>query len=92
MIKKLNRKLIKSFEKPNLEIKKCMQAEEIIIVHSNNDPFTDKQEEDKFIRIAKYLKEKISSKIKLYIIPHGETLSSYKLNCENRFTCILFIP
>jgi len=64
------------------------KAEEIIIVHSNNDPFTDKQEEDKFIRIAKHLKEKISSKIKLYIIPHGETLSSYKLNCENRFTCI----
>ncbi len=64
------------------------KTEEIIIVHSNNYPFTDKQEEDKFIRLAKHLKDKVSSKVKVYILPHGETLSSYKLNCENRFTCV----
>jgi thiamine biosynthesis protein ThiI len=64
------------------------KAEEIILVHSDNVPFTDKKEEDKFIKLSQHLKNKISSKIKLFIIPHGKTLSDYKVNCENRYTCV----
>jgi len=64
------------------------KAEEIILVHSNNIPFFDKREEDKFIKIAKHLKDKINNKVRLYIIPHGDTLASYKINCENRFICV----
>lgn len=64
------------------------KIEEIILVHGDNIPFTEKAENDKFIKIANHLKDRITSKIKIYIIPHGSTISSYKLDCENRFTCI----
>jgi thiamine biosynthesis protein ThiI len=64
------------------------KAKELIFVHSDNRPFTDEREINNFITIAKYLKRKISSKIKVYIVPHGLTLSSYKYSCEIRFTCV----
>jgi thiamine biosynthesis protein ThiI len=63
-------------------------AKEIIVLHSNNMPFTDDIEDKKFIKIVKYLKANIPCKIKLYIIPNGNSLSSFKKNCENRFTCV----
>jgi len=64
------------------------KAEEIILVHSDNRPFTDDREINNFITIAKYLKKKIHSKIKVYIVPHGNTLVSYKGSCRDRFTCV----
>ena len=63
-------------------------ADEIILVHADNRPLTDDREVENFILIAKYLKKIIRSKTKAYIIPHGDTLMSYKQNCNNRFTCI----
>jgi len=62
------------------------KAEEIILVHSDNRPFTDDKEINNFISIAKYLKKKIRSKTKAYIISHGQSLVSYKENCEDKFT------
>ena len=64
------------------------KAKEIILVHSDNRPFTDDREINNFISIAKYLKKKIRSKIKVYIVPHGQSLISYKETCEDRFTCV----
>lgn len=64
------------------------KAKELIFVHSDNRPFTDEREINNFITIAKYLKRKISSKIKVYIVPHGRALTSYKKSCEVRFTCV----
>ena len=64
------------------------KAEEIILVHSDNRPFTDDREINNFVLIAKYLKKKIRSKIKAYLVPHGKTLVSYKESCEDRFTCV----
>lgn len=64
------------------------KADEIILVHSDNRPFTDEKEINNFISIIKYLKKIIKSKIKTYIVPHGNTLISYKKNCEDRFTCV----
>ena len=64
------------------------KVEEIILVHGDNTPFTDKKERDAFITIAKHLKRKIPTRIKAFIIPHGKTLSSYTLNCTTRFTCV----
>jgi len=63
-------------------------AQEIIIVHSNNSPFIDIAEKDKFIALVKHLKNIMSCKIKTYLIPHGESLYSYKNNCENKYTCV----
>ncbi|MFW6121167.1 MAG: hypothetical protein ACOC80_09760 [Petrotogales bacterium] len=64
------------------------KTEEMILVHGDNTPFTDERELENFISIAKHLKEKISSNVKALILPHGKTLTSYKKNCNNRFTCI----
>ncbi len=64
------------------------KAEEIIFVHSDNRPFTDKREINNFISIAKYFKKNIRCKIKAYVVSHGQSLVSYKENCEDRFTCV----
>jgi thiamine biosynthesis protein ThiI len=64
------------------------KAKDLIFVHSDNRPFTDDREINNFITIAKYIKEKISSNIKVYIVPHGHTLISYKDCCEARFSCV----
>ena len=64
------------------------KADELIFVHSENRPFTDDREISNFIAIAKYLKKKIRSKVKIYIVPHGPSLFSYKERCEDRYTCV----
>ena len=64
------------------------KAEELIFVHADNQPFTDMRETENFIKLAKHLKKHISCQIKMYSVPHGDALSSYKTHCENRFTCV----
>ena len=64
------------------------KAEEIILVHADNRPFTDEKEIKNFIKLAKHLKKHISCTIKVYCVPHGDALSSYKTQCEDRFTCV----
>ncbi len=65
------------------------KANDMILVHGDNRPFTDDREIENFISIAKHLKKKIPSNVKVYIVPHGATLSEYKQNCNNRFTCVI---
>jgi len=65
------------------------KAEEIILVHADNRPFTDDREIKNFIVLAKHLKENLSSSIKTYIVPHGSTLNAYEQNCNSRFTCVV---
>jgi thiamine biosynthesis protein ThiI len=64
------------------------KAEELILVHADNRPFTDEKELENFIKLAKHLKKHILCPIKVYSVPHGDPLSSYKTHCENRFTCV----
>lgn len=64
------------------------KAEEIILVHGDIRPFTDKREIENFKKIAKHLKKLVSSKIKIYLTQHGSSLSEFKKNCNNRFTCV----
>jgi len=64
------------------------KAKEIILVHADNRPFTDERETENFIKLAKHLKKRISCPIKVYSVPHGDALSSYKTHCENRFACV----
>src|SRR5512139_3995508 len=65
------------------------KADEIILVHADNRPFTDDREIEKFITLAKYLKKQIPSRLKVILIPHGQTLRSYKTRCNNKFACIV---
>ena len=64
------------------------KADEVILVHGNVIPYTDKLETENFILLAKHLKKIIFSDIKAYILFHGKALQNYKLNCENKFTCV----
>ena len=64
------------------------KAEEIILIHGDIRPFTDNREIENFNKIVYHLKKIISKKVKLYLIKHGSSLSEFKQNCNNRFTCI----
>jgi thiamine biosynthesis protein ThiI len=65
------------------------KAEEIILVHADNRPFTDDREIENFIILAKHLKKHLSSSLKAYIVPHGSALNTYTQNCNSRFTCVI---
>ena len=64
------------------------KADEIILVHADNRPFTDNREVENFIKIAKHLKKQSKTKIKAYIVPHGPSLEAYRHNSNKRFTCV----
>ena len=64
-------------------------ADEIILIHADNRPFTDDREIDKFITLAKYLKKLMPSELQAMLVPHGKTLQAYKASSENRFTCVV---
>ena len=64
------------------------KAKELILLHADIRPFTDDREVDIFIKLAKHLKKITSCAMKVYLIKHGASLSEFKLNCNNRYTCI----
>lgn len=65
------------------------KAEEVILLHADNRPFTDDREIEKFVTLAKYLKTLVPSKLTALLIPHGQTLQTYKTKCDNKFTCVV---
>ncbi|KYK25372.1 hypothetical protein AYK24_04920 [Thermoplasmatales archaeon SG8-52-4] len=64
------------------------KAKEFILLHADIRPFTDDREVENFIKIAKHLKKITSCKIKVFLIKHGTSLSEFKQNCNNRYTCV----
>ena len=64
------------------------KADEIILVHGDIKPFTDDREIENFIKLAKHLKKISSCNLKVFLTPHGSSLSSFKQNCNNKFTCV----
>jgi thiamine biosynthesis protein ThiI len=65
------------------------KADELILLHADNRPFTDDREIEKFITLAKYLKKFIPSKITVMLLPHGPTLAAYQMQCNNKYTCVV---
>jgi len=64
-------------------------AEEIILVHADNRPYTDDRETEKFITLAKYLKSLLPSRLTAVLVPHGQTLQAYKAQCDTKYTCVI---
>jgi len=64
------------------------KAEEIILVHGDIKPFTDRREIENFTRLASHLKKIVSCHLKTYVIPHGDSLGTFKQNCNNKYTCV----
>jgi len=64
------------------------KAKEIIVVHGDIQPFTDKKENENFLKLVKKLKEIIKPSIKCYVFLHGYSLNEYIENCDKKYTCI----
>jgi len=65
------------------------QADDLLLLHADNRPFTDDREIEKFITLAKHLKTLVPSNITVMLLPHGQTLDSFKINCNNKYTCVV---
>ena len=65
------------------------KADELILLHADNRPFTDDREIENFINLAKHLKTLVPSKITALILPHGKSLEAYKIHCNNKYTCVV---
>ncbi len=63
-------------------------ADEILLVHGDIKPFTDQREFENFIRLVRHLKKIISCDVKTYVISHGDSISTFKQNCNNKYTCV----
>lgn len=64
------------------------KADEIILVHGDTRPFTDDREIENFLKLVKHLKKISKCSFKVCLIPHGYSLSDFKQNCNNKFTCV----
>lgn len=64
-------------------------ADEIILIHADNRPFTDDREIEKFITIVQHLNKMVPSKLKAMVLSHGSTLEVYKTHCNNKYTCVV---
>ena len=65
------------------------KADDLLLLHADNRPFTDDREIEKFVTLAKHLKTLISANITALLLPHGQTLDSYKIHCNNKYTCVV---
>ncbi len=64
------------------------KVSEIILLHADIKPFTDKNEHENFLELSKYLKKIIDKKIKIIVLSHGKNLEKYIKNCDKKFTCV----
>ncbi|KYK32265.1 MAG: hypothetical protein AYK22_01940 [Thermoplasmatales archaeon SG8-52-3] len=64
------------------------KADEMILVHGDIKPFTDNREIENFTHLVSHLKKIISCPVKTYVILHGYSLSEFKQNCNNKYTCV----
>ena len=63
-------------------------VDEMLLLHGDIQPFTDANENKKFLQLAKHLSKKMDCKTKVVVLPHGGSLSEYKEHCDNKFTCV----
>lgn len=64
------------------------KANEIIIIHGDITPFTDKNDYKNFLKLVKHLKKIVNSEIKLHVLFHGLNLNKYIKNCDRKYVCI----
>jgi thiamine biosynthesis protein ThiI len=61
----------------------------LVAVHFDNRPFTDEKQIEKAKLLVKMLEELSKKKIKLYLVPHGNTLLEISKNTTRRFGCVI---
>ena len=62
---------------------------DIILVHAYNYPFVDEVDKKIFLKIAERLHKVTGRTSKLYVIPHGITLSEIKKRVRENLTCVM---
>jgi thiamine biosynthesis protein ThiI len=60
---------------------------EIVVTHFDNRPFTDEKQVEKALSLVRHLEK--FGKIKIYLIPHGESQMEIAKNCTRRYQCVL---
>ncbi|VUT23668.1 MAG: thiamine biosynthesis protein ThiI [Candidatus Methanolliviera sp. GoM_asphalt] len=61
---------------------------DVIALHLDNRPFTDKRELEKSLKIVRYLENSCDRDIKTYIVLNGENLAAFKNNCRRKLQCL----
>jgi len=64
------------------------KAEKIIILHADGRPFSDENEYNNFVSIAKHLKKQINCIVKIFVVNHGSALYKYRKSGNKRYTCV----
>jgi len=64
------------------------KATELILIHADNRPYAEERELEKFRTLAAFLKKKLPTKVRAYIVPHGRTLETYIKQANQKFTCV----
>jgi thiamine biosynthesis protein ThiI len=62
---------------------------DIIALHMDNRPFTDEKQVNKAIAQIKHLEKLNKTKIKMYVVPHGNTQLAFARNCKRNLQCVL---
>lgn len=62
---------------------------DIILVHAYNYPFVDEIDKEVFLKIAERLHKVTKRVSKLYVVPHGITLSEIKKRVRESLTCVM---
>jgi thiamine biosynthesis protein ThiI len=64
------------------------KAKEIIVIHGDTEPFTDRKEYENFIKLLKHLRKIIDIQIKSYVLYHSISLEEYIKKCDRKYTCV----
>lgn len=61
---------------------------DIIALHLDNRPFTDDKQLNKSLKLVKHLEKLFDTRIKTYIVPHGNNQIAFARNCKRHLQCI----
>jgi thiamine biosynthesis protein ThiI len=62
---------------------------EVVLLHYDNWPYSDKKNLIKVRKLAKKLKGFYKKRLKLYLIPHGKNQTEIMKKCKRKLTCVL---
>lgn len=65
------------------------QGADVIIVHYDNQPFTDDKQLNKSLDLMGRLEEHSGQKMKKYVVPHGPSQAAIAKNAHRRYQCVM---
>ncbi len=65
------------------------QGAEVVVVHYDNQPFTDEKQLNKTKELIERLEGYSGRKMKRYIVPHGPSQAAIARNAHRRYQCVM---